>query len=78
MTTAGTDIWRSGDGYDLDSLAISLQKKGGPGGYKPEIIDVIEATIDLLSDELRELSLSIHGKCSVCCILIRTELFGFM
>ena len=29
--------------------------------YRPELFDVIDSTIETLSDELRELSLDIHG-----------------
>jgi hypothetical protein len=65
MTSAGSDIWRPEDDHNLDALANSLQEKGTQGVYKPEILDVIEATINALSDELREVSLSIHSKCSV-------------
>jgi|SRR5882762_8008977 len=79
MTTAGSDIWRPEDNHDLDALASTLQRKGEHGAYNPAIIDAIEATISLLSDELRELSLSIHGECYVCsgCACIYGEPNGF-
>lgn len=62
MTTAGTEIWRPDDGHDLKALATSIQLKRGQNVYKPEILDVIDATMDGLSDELRALSLDIHGE----------------
>jgi hypothetical protein len=61
--TAGSIIWRPGDGYDIDELANSLR---GNGTHQLEIIDVVEATINALSQELRELSLTIHGEYYVC------------
>jgi hypothetical protein len=65
-TALESDIWRPEDNHDLDALAKSLQVKGlqGEGACKPEILDAIEATINSMSDELRELSLNIHGMCS--------------
>ena len=39
--------------------------------YRPEILDAIEQTVESLNDELRSLSLDIHGEfelvCSVSC-----------
>jgi hypothetical protein len=62
MTTAGSEIWRVGDGHDLERLAKSIQQKNGRNVYEPEFLDAIDACIDSLSDELRILSLDIHGK----------------
>lgn len=61
MTTAEADIWRSEDVHDTNALANLLRGKRRRYAYKPEFLDMIEATINHLSDELRELSLSIHG-----------------
>ncbi|KIM92344.1 hypothetical protein PILCRDRAFT_810393 [Piloderma croceum F 1598] len=61
MTSAGSEIWRPEDDHNLDALATSLQETGTQDVYKPEILDAIEATINALSDELREVSLSIHS-----------------
>lgn len=69
MTTRSANIiWRPEDVHDIGALANYLQETGVQSGYttKAEILDAIDATIDHLSDELRELSLSIHGKCSIC------------
>jgi hypothetical protein len=62
MTPTGIEIWRPGDDHDLEELASSIQQKGGKNVYKPEFLDAIDASIDSLSDELRTLSLDIHGK----------------
>jgi hypothetical protein len=64
MTTAGTETWRPDDGYDLDRLTNSIQQKGGSNVYKPEFLNAIDSRIDSLSDELRALSLDIHGESS--------------
>jgi hypothetical protein len=65
MTTAGTEIWHPDDGHNLDMLANSIRHEMGKNVYKPEVLDVIEVNIDSLSDELRALSLDIHGKSSI-------------
>lgn len=62
MTTAGSDIWRPEDNHDLEALATSIRQERGQNVYRPDIHDVIDATIDALSDELRALSLDIHGE----------------
>ena len=62
MTPTGIGLWRSGDGHDPEVLANSIQQKVGKNVYKPELLDAIDASIDSLSDELRVLSLDIHGK----------------
>lgn len=63
MTTAGSEIWRPEDGHDLKALSTSIQQNLGQHVYRPEILDAIDATIDALYDELRSLSLDIHGEC---------------
>jgi amidohydrolase len=60
MTTAGSKIWRPEDSHDVEALAASIRQERGQNVYRPEIHDVIDATIDALSDELRALSLDIH------------------
>jgi hypothetical protein len=62
MTPTEIEIWRPGDGHDLEGLANSIQQEGGKNVYKPEFLDAVDASIDSLSDELRTLSLDIHGK----------------
>lgn len=61
-TTAGKDIWRPDDGHDLTALANSIYQATGRNVHRPEILDAIDASIDSSSDELRQLSLDIHGK----------------
>ena len=65
MTTAGTEIWHPDDGHNLDMLANSIRHEMGKNVYKSEVLDVIEVNIDSLSDELRALSLDIHGESSI-------------
>ena len=62
VTTAGPVIWRPDDGHDLQALATSIQQKRGLDTYHPEFLDAIDAFIDGMSDELRELSINIHGE----------------
>lgn len=62
VTTAGPDIWRPDDGHDLQALAASIQQKSGLESYNPKVLDAIDAFIEEMSDELRELSIDIHGE----------------
>ena len=41
---------------------ISSSKGDGRPIYRPDLFDVIDSTIEALSDELKELSLDIHSK----------------
>lgn len=61
MTTAGTEIWHPDDGHDFQNLANSIRQKGRTNIYNPELLDAIDTSIDDLNDELRALSLDIHG-----------------
>lgn len=62
FTTAGPEIWRPEDGHDLEIFATSIKQKQGKSGLEPEFLDFVDSHIDQLSDELRTLSLDIHGK----------------
>lgn len=62
MTTASSEIWRPEDSHDVEALAASIRQERGQNVYRPEIHDVIDATINALSDELLALSLDIHGE----------------
>lgn len=62
VTTAGPDIWRPDDGHDLQALTASIRQKRGLDTYNPKVLDAIDAFIDGMSDELRELSIDIHGE----------------
>jgi hypothetical protein len=69
MTTAGVEVWRPTDGYDLEISANSIRRESGKNVYRPDILDVIETSIDSLSNELRALSLDIHGERSLFCFI---------
>lgn len=62
MTTADSEIWRPADSHDLEALAAAIRQERGQNVYRPEIHDVIDAKIDSMSDELRAISLDIHGE----------------
>lgn len=42
--------------------SISFSRGDGRPIYRPDLFDIIDSTIEALSDELKELSLDIHGK----------------
>lgn len=56
-------IWRTEDDHDIDAVANALRKTTlGEGIYRPDILETIETSIEGLSEELRGLSLDVHGE----------------
>lgn len=63
LTTAGSDIWRPDDNHSVETIENSIREQRGKNVDRPDILDAIDASINALSDELRTLSLDIHGEC---------------
>lgn len=54
---ASSKVWRPEDGHDVDLIVTAVRGAAS----QSEILDAIEITINSSSNELRELSLKIHG-----------------
>lgn len=64
MPSDNTEVWRPNNAKDSDAFAELIRQKPTGDIYRPDILDGIEKCIDSLSDELRALSIDIHGTVS--------------
>ena len=57
------EVWRPDNKEHAAALTEILQSKTAKDNvYRPDVLDAIEKSIDALSEELRALSIDIHGK----------------
>lgn len=55
---ATTEIWQLNDAHNVDALATSLRAQA----EHSDVLDAIDICINSSSDNLRKLSIQIHGK----------------
>lgn len=55
---ASSNIWQLNDAHDVDALTASLRAQA----EHSDILDAIEICVNSSSDDLRKLSIQIHGK----------------